>query len=33
VKILWSILALSFPALAISGTIMWWRRVVRPPCT
>jgi uncharacterized iron-regulated membrane protein len=29
VKILWSILALSFPVLAITGTIMWWRRVVR----
>jgi uncharacterized iron-regulated membrane protein len=29
VKILWSVLALSFPVLAITGTIMWWRRVVR----
>ena len=29
VKILWSVLALSFPVLAISGVIMWWRRVVR----
>jgi uncharacterized iron-regulated membrane protein len=28
VKILWSALALSFPVLAITGTIMWWRRVV-----
>ena len=28
VKILWSILALSFPLLAITGVIMWWRRVV-----
>ena len=29
VKILWSVLALSFPVLAISGAIIWWRRVVR----
>ena len=29
VKLLWSILALSFPVLAITGTIMWWRRVIR----
>jgi uncharacterized iron-regulated membrane protein len=29
VKTLWSVLALSFPVLAISGVIMWWRRVVR----
>jgi uncharacterized iron-regulated membrane protein len=28
VKILWSVLALSFPVLAISGAIIWWRRVV-----
>jgi uncharacterized iron-regulated membrane protein len=28
VKILWSVLALSFPVLAISGVIMWWRRVL-----
>ena len=33
VKILWSALALSFPVLAISGTIMWWRRVVRASVT
>jgi uncharacterized iron-regulated membrane protein len=30
VKVLWSILALSFPALAITGVLMWWFRVVRP---
>jgi uncharacterized iron-regulated membrane protein len=30
VKIVWSILALSFPLLAITGAIMWWRRVVSP---
>jgi uncharacterized iron-regulated membrane protein len=29
VKVLWSVLALSFPLLAITGTIIWWRRVVR----
>ena len=28
VKVLWSALALSFPLLAITGVIMWWRRVV-----
>lgn len=28
VKVLWSALALSFPVLAITGTIMWWRRVL-----
>jgi uncharacterized iron-regulated membrane protein len=28
VKVLWSVLALSFPLLAITGAIMWWRRVV-----
>jgi uncharacterized iron-regulated membrane protein len=28
VKIVWSLLALSFPLLAITGAIMWWRRVV-----
>jgi len=28
VKILWSALALSFPLLAITGVIMWWRRVI-----
>ena len=28
VKTLWSVLALSFPLLAITGIIMWWRRVV-----
>ncbi len=28
VKALWSVLALSFPLLAITGVIMWWRRVV-----
>ena len=27
VKILWSALALSFPLLAVTGVIMWWRRV------
>jgi uncharacterized iron-regulated membrane protein len=27
VKILWSALALGFPVLAITGTIMWWRRM------
>lgn len=30
VKLLWSIVALSFPALALTGVIMWWNRVVRP---
>jgi uncharacterized iron-regulated membrane protein len=28
VKVLWSALALSFPLLAVTGTIMWWRRVL-----
>ena len=28
VKVLWSALAFSFPLLAISGLIIWWRRVV-----
>ena len=28
VKLLWSALALSFPLLAVTGVIMWWRRVV-----
>jgi uncharacterized iron-regulated membrane protein len=27
VKVLWSILALSFPALAITGVLMWWFRL------
>lgn len=30
-KILWSLLALSFPLLAATGTLMWWNRVVRRP--
>jgi uncharacterized iron-regulated membrane protein len=30
VKILWSALALSFPLLAITGAIMWWRRRMQP---
>ena len=29
VKILWAILAMSFPLLAITGTLMWWNRVFR----
>ncbi len=29
VKVLWSVLALSFPALAITGALMWWNRVGR----
>lgn len=29
VQVLWSILALSFPLLAITGSIMWWNRVGR----
>lgn len=28
VKALWSVLALSFPLLAVTGVILWWRRVV-----
>ena len=28
IKVLWSALALSFPLLATSGVIIWWRRVV-----
>ncbi len=28
VKILWAVLALSFPLLAVTGIVMWWRRVV-----
>ena len=29
VRILWFFLALSFPLLAVTGTLMWWNRVVR----
>jgi len=29
VKILWVILALSFPVLAVTGVLMWWNRVGR----
>jgi len=29
VQSLWAFLALSFPALAITGVLMWWNRVVR----
>jgi uncharacterized iron-regulated membrane protein len=29
VKVLWSALALGFPALAVSGALMWWNRVGR----
>ncbi len=29
VQSLWAILALSFPLLAVTGTVMWWNRVVR----
>ncbi len=29
IKVLWSILALSFPALAVTGSLMWWNRVLR----
>jgi uncharacterized iron-regulated membrane protein len=30
VRLLWSALGLSLPALAITGCLMWWRRVVEP---
>jgi len=30
VKILWALLGLSFPLLAVTGTIMWWNRVITP---
>ena len=30
VKVVWSILALSFPTLALTGVLMWWRRVISP---
>jgi uncharacterized iron-regulated membrane protein len=30
VKVLWSFLALSFPALAVTGLLMWWNRVLKP---
>lgn len=29
-KILWALLGLSFPTLAVTGTIMWWNRVITP---
>jgi uncharacterized iron-regulated membrane protein len=28
VKLLWSVLALSFPLLAVTGVIIWWRRAI-----
>ncbi len=30
IKILWAILGLSFPVLVVTGTIMWWNRVITP---
>lgn len=30
VKVLWSFFALSFPALAVTGLLMWWNRVLQP---
>jgi uncharacterized iron-regulated membrane protein len=29
VKILWAIFALSFPLLFVTGSLMWWNRVIR----
>lgn len=29
-KILWSLLSLSLPLLAVTGTLMWWKRVIEP---
>ena len=30
VKILWALIGLSFPVLVVTGTIMWWNRVITP---
>jgi uncharacterized iron-regulated membrane protein len=30
IKILWAVLGLSLPTLAITGILMWWRRVILP---
>ena len=30
IKVLWAVWGLSLPGLAVSGLLMWWRRVVQP---